>query len=361
MVYLREAKNKKQKIIFLKQVLFSIFYFLFLFRSEAQDPHFTQFYNQPLYVNPAFAGINDGIKVGALYRNLWTKVPSKFNTFNVAAEMQNLNIGGGLGFIAGSDVEGEGFLRTLNFGAIYQYRIIIDPRNFIIQAGIQTSFFTQSIDWNKLVFSDQLDAVQGLVNPTTTSATPPPISSKSFVDFDGGALARFNLKHHHRKSTVATGTLGFAVHHMAQPEQSLLNENARLPYKLSVHGGLVIPYKIPGSNSKNVIAPSFLYEKQDLFQETIFGLNVMKEPFYAGVWYRNRNAPFAKNTDAIIANLGFMTKYDKNSEIRFGYAYDITINNLRGFAPGTNEITISISYGEKHAHGNKKKQECYTF
>lgn len=57
-------------------------------KSTAQDPHFTQFYASPLYMNPAAAGsaTHDGAAAArtiAQYRNQWSGLPGNFNTVNL--------------------------------------------------------------------------------------------------------------------------------------------------------------------------------------------------------------------------------------------------------------------------------------
>lgn len=68
--------------------------------ASAQDADFTQFYNQTVHNNPAQVGINGGLRISSVYRNLWSKIPGKFNTFCAAADIEALNYGGGLGIIA---------------------------------------------------------------------------------------------------------------------------------------------------------------------------------------------------------------------------------------------------------------------
>lgn len=46
----------------------------------AQDPEFTQFYANPLYLNPAFAGSQRCPRVALNYRNQWPALSGTFVT-----------------------------------------------------------------------------------------------------------------------------------------------------------------------------------------------------------------------------------------------------------------------------------------
>jgi len=51
------------------------------FRSQAQDIHFSQFYNSTVLSNPAMVGIfTDDIKGGVIYRSQWNSITTPFVT-----------------------------------------------------------------------------------------------------------------------------------------------------------------------------------------------------------------------------------------------------------------------------------------
>src|ERR1700760_4393629 len=66
--------------------------------SAAQvDPHFSQYYAYPLYLNPAFTGVIDGdYRATAIYKNQWLSVGTPYSTTGLSADMTtltDLNIG----------------------------------------------------------------------------------------------------------------------------------------------------------------------------------------------------------------------------------------------------------------------------
>ena len=40
---------------------------------KAQDPSFSQFYNNPIYYNPGYIGLNAGLRTRFNYRDQWTR------------------------------------------------------------------------------------------------------------------------------------------------------------------------------------------------------------------------------------------------------------------------------------------------
>ena len=61
------------------------------------DPHFTQYYVYPSWLNPALTGIFDGdVRVSGIYRNQWGNISSPFSTPGVSLDFnssKNMNFG----------------------------------------------------------------------------------------------------------------------------------------------------------------------------------------------------------------------------------------------------------------------------
>lgn len=65
----------------------------------AQDPTFTQFYANPIYLNPALAGSTGCPRVSMNYRNEWPQLTGNYITYSLAYDSYVKSISGGLGFI----------------------------------------------------------------------------------------------------------------------------------------------------------------------------------------------------------------------------------------------------------------------
>ena len=85
---------------------------------KAQDPQFTQFYANPLYLNPAFAGVARCPRFILNYRNQWPSIPGNYVTYSASYDQHIDALSGGVGILVTNDVAGQGTLNTLNFSGI---------------------------------------------------------------------------------------------------------------------------------------------------------------------------------------------------------------------------------------------------
>ena len=93
--------------------------------SWSQDPTFTQFYSNPLYLNPALAGATGCPRISLNYRNEWPQLTGNYVTYSAAYDSYVKDIKGGVGVIAMYDQQAEGTISTTMLGGIYSYNLKI--------------------------------------------------------------------------------------------------------------------------------------------------------------------------------------------------------------------------------------------
>ncbi|MCL2327394.1 MAG: PorP/SprF family type IX secretion system membrane protein, partial [Bacteroidetes bacterium] len=222
-----------KKIYKFTPLIISLFFFVNAF---AQDPNFSQFYLKEMYYNPAFIGINPGLRGTVTDRHLWTNVPGEWGTQSIAVDFFDQKFAqGGLGAIITRNSQGENFINTFTGGIGYAKQLRFTP-DFLMQIGALAGYIQKSLDYSSLTFVDEYDPRFGRIYETEFV---PPIDGKYNVgvfDFSAGLVARFNI----RKSPIryiAANTVGIAFHHLSQPDVSWLgnDEAARLPMKVNVH------------------------------------------------------------------------------------------------------------------------------
>lgn len=316
-----------KRSVLILTVLFSLNFSETLF---AQDPEFTQFYANPLYLNPAFAGTARCPRVNLNYRNQWPAISGTYVTYSASYDQHVDVIGGGLGLLVTTDKAGQGTLTTTNVSGIYSYQLNIS-RTFSMKFGFQATYFQKSIDWSKLTFGDMIDARRGFVYNTTEVPGP---SRKSNVDISAGLLG-YSKRYF----------FGFAAHHLTQPDEGLLGPS-KLPMKFTGHAGAVLP--VGDKGNEIYISPNVLYQRQQNFQQLNLGVYVNKGSIVGGLWYRNQ--------DAFIALLGFQQHFFK-----IGYSYDLTVSKLTNATAGSHELSFSLQFECKPKKKKFRTVSCPSF
>ena len=313
----------------IRQKLFFLIcsFFLFLTGIRAQDPVFTQFYAAPLQLNPAFAGNTYAPFITVNYRNQW----SGFNNFKTyityAASFSQFieGMNSGIGLMIQSDDAGDGIYRNSRISAIYSYKLQVSEDLFI-KFGVEGSAVQNRLNWDKLVFPDQIDPTGETLFPTEEVA--PDRFVKNYVDLSTGILAYSHLFYG-----------GITVKHLNTPDESLLginsNINSGLPVRLSLHAGAQLPLDTDRKgNPKAFVSPNIMYVKQGDFGQVNAGAYLGFGSFFAGGWYRHA----LTNGDAVIGLVGF-----QKGVMKIGYSYDITVSGLSSATGGTHEFSFVIN------------------
>jgi type IX secretion system PorP/SprF family membrane protein len=300
---------------------------------QAQDPAFSQFYANQLYLNPALAGSARCPRVILNYRNQWPGIPSTYVTYAASYDQYVNALSGGIGFQAYRDQAGSGIIATNSFSGMYAYQLPLD-RNLSLKVGFQTTFYNKAIDWSRLTFGDMIDARYGFIYPTGEIPIESPVNK---LDFSAGGLL-FTDKFY----------LGFATHHLTQPNESFFKgSESVLPRKYTAHAGALIPLDEQRPEDGG-ISPHIIYQRQGEFNQLNLGLSLNKGPITGGVWYRWN--------DALIFLVGLYM-----DQFRFGYSYDVTVSALGTQTLGSHEISITMLFPCKEPRRKFRQMKCPQF
>jgi type IX secretion system PorP/SprF family membrane protein len=314
-------------------ILLGLFYVSF--HSMAQDPTFTQFYSNPVYLNPALAGSSGCPRVALNYRNQWPQLTGNFITYAAAYDTYAKNLSGGVGIMAMHDQQGQGTIQTSMIAGTYSYYLKVN-RKFRIMFGGQAAYFQKYLDWSKLTFGDQIDPRRGFIYQT--GDVPRGNGSHGFFDVSAGMVG-FTKNFY----------FGVAAHHLNRPDESMILGDSRLPIRITGHMGANIKLGQRGRYSSNTtLMPNVIYQYQNGFQQFNIGAYLKYESFTIGAWYRNR--------DAFIVSLGITTE-----KFRIGYSYDLTVSQLGGVSGGSHEISMGINLKCKKQMKDFRRISCPSF
>ena len=247
------------------------------------------------------------------YRNQWPGIKDAYTTYSTSFDKYSEKLKGGVGVNVFHDRSGGGRLTTTAASAVYAYQYQISKK-VTIKLGGKATYVNKSIDWNRLVFGDMIDAREGIVYGTQQQFGEP----VHYADFSAGALLY---------TDYFFG--GFAVDHLTKPAEGLLNRYATsLPRKYTFHAGANIPLgKMRKMN--RAISPNIMITKQNEFTQVNVGMYLRLRELVVGTWYRNK--------DSFILLAGIET-----SKFKFAYSYDVTTSGILQQSMGSHELSYSI-------------------
>ncbi len=316
------------------------------FESNAQDAQFTQFYANPIFLNPAFTGVTFEHRFVLNYRNQWPGISKTYSTYAASYDYNLAEIKSGIGGYVFHDRSGIAPLVTTNVGFSYAYHTNINKFTEF-RSGIQFSLSSRNIDYTKLTLNDQF-ITQGA---TTTDPLIVSLERTSYIDVNAGALIN---------SIEYWG--GIAVHHLNGPNASLNGSDSKLPMKLSLHGG----YRFIQERKKQQLLKYFSlaanYKHEAKFDQLDIGAYYFHMPINLGIWYRGlplkHYQPGYRNSDALSILLGWEFKeYD----LRVGYSYDLTLSRLISKSAGSHEVSVIYEIAKKNKRTRKVLISCPKF
>lgn len=303
-------KILKKHIIFYSY-LFSLVLIFHFVNGNSQDPIFSQFYNNFLQINPAFAGSQDYNRAYIQYRNQWPAMGDAYVTYCSGYDQYVEKLHGGIGFNIMRDVIANGLMSSLSADFIYSFHFRV-TKSIEAKTALQTSYINRGLNLSSAVYPDIQENI--------------PSGSISTIDFSAGTLITFN------KSLV----IGMAFSHL--PNNFFISDPAlRIPMKITLHAAKEI---IPKSNAFT-INPSIIFQKQGNTAQTNYGLYLDKKPICVGIWIRQNSFLYFS---ALIFSLGYSVE-----AFKIDYSYDFNLfRSLNLFNFGAQEISFIYKFGYKN-------------
>jgi type IX secretion system PorP/SprF family membrane protein len=311
----------------LKIVSFGLFCLLGTTRVNAQiDPHFSQYYANPLWLNPGLTGvINGDYRVSLNAKQQWSSISNSYLTAGASFDMaptKNLSYGA----MVLNQTAGALNYNYLNALASAAYRVRFGQSGLnIVNFGIQAGILNKSFDPSRITTGSQFNAGGGFDGslPTnesfSSSNTLAPDVNAGLMYFDANDDKQVNI------------FLGVAGNHLTRPVDRFLGNDVRIPIRFTAHGGA----RVKISDALD-ITPNGLYMKQGTATEVSLGA-------YAQYFVNpETNLLFGSNyrkDDAAIAYFGMQLK-----NIAFGVSYDFNTSNLSRATGSKGGLELSVSF-----------------
>lgn len=327
----------------LKPIHITLIYIFFHSFVCAQEIHFSQIRNNPVFINPANTGVFNGkARLGASYRSQGRSISVPYITFSgwgdFKMDLDSRNSTAlGLGMLLYSDNAGEGSLRTT---ALYLNGALIKGfnRQNTIRAslGFSIGMINKAVDITKLVFDNQWNGT--IFDPNTTNGESLDQNAVLAPVFGIGGLICWDV------NEKINSQFGISLGHINKPNLTFYESEYRLQHKLTFHGqaGMRI-------GEFMLLNPAVYFALKQFSNELLLGANVEfikdNKKFITGLWYRHERD--------IIPHIGFYV-----NEFLLEMSYDINISKLHIASNYRGGFEISII---KQLNLNKKFPGCNAF
>lgn len=331
---------KKRNIKYL-QVAYFLMACAWINNLNAQDLHFSQFYEAPLLRNPALAGLYEGdVRIQGIYRSQWGSISNPFQTGSMNGEYK-FAIGRGDDFLTVGgqvmyDKAGTVKLQTVHMLPMVNFhKSLSQEKNTYLSLGFMGGIVNRRLDRSRVTTNSQYDGFyyNGALPDGETFS-----SGYSYSDMSVGMSLNSTLGSEDQHTFFA----GVAYHHVTKPLNSFYKNISHLP-KWVLSGGLKL-------NLDEITYVTFNGDLsvQEPFKEAIAGAMISKRmgesegsnyTVHAGTYYRYN--------DALIP----VIKFDVN-KISVGLSYDINISTLAPASRNRGGFELSLTYLASRPHDN---------
>lgn len=285
-----------------------------------QRPVFSQYYFNPLAINPAFAGTQNEFNTSALYRNQWVNLDGAPTTVTLTANSGIKNRPIGLGMVMSMEKIGVHSDFSLYFS--YAYRITFEDG--ALSMGIQAGLTQLKSDFTQLTLNNINDPnLSGIIN-------------KLRPNFGTGVF-------YERKNFYA----GFSVPYLIN-SKFFSGGDVQFSDARSKRYYFLVVAKVFDINKRLQVKPETLIRFQEGAPLGI-DLNlkfILDQRIGLGAFYRSG--------DALITTFEFQL----NDNLRLGYAYEWTLSNLNQYSRGTHEFMVNYRI---RIRGLNRPNYCATY
>jgi type IX secretion system PorP/SprF family membrane protein len=273
-----------------------------------QDPQFSQYMFNPLYINPAYAG-SRGMMNGALeFRKQWVGFDGAPTTMVLAVNTPTKKGKVGLGLEVINDQIGPKSTTGAYLDYAYRFPLGKGKLAFGLGAGV-TSF---KVNWDEVTYKDAGDGYDQL---NTVKITKP--------DFKFGIY--FNNKKFYT---------GFSITHLNREVYTVTQDTLSFSARMVPHAFFTIGRAFQISDNV-IFSPSIMTRGAGTASTADLDLNLnfrFREVLWLGVSLRSEKS--------IVA----MVQYNITDHLKLGYSYDMSTNGLKSYNSGTHEIVLGFDF-----------------
>lgn len=331
--------------------IFSIIIFLSITQCvNAQDIHFSKFYNTPLILNPA----NTGNYIGnwrtiTNYRKQAKDNTNPYTTSTIAFDMPVYYYKqmASIGFIYINDISAENTLHSDKFYLSAAHFLKISKKSYL-HIGFQAGYVFKRYSLDYLSFPDQFDMNTGGFNSSLASQENMKTERLSYLDLNWGLIWSRNTENFNSE-------IGISMFHYNKPNESFNEADNYLPARYILHSYIEKKF-----DNNLFIKPKILYTYHNKVSEMLigsdFGLFFNKNSIkniHIGAYFRDS---FSKNIGSAIISSGLNYK-----DFNIAVSYDFELSNQNQSNYTKTAFELSIIYIRPSTNVKNKTIPCEMF
>lgn len=319
---------------------------------NAQDMHFSQYNETPVYLNPALAGTAYDMRIVANYKSQWKSVATPYKSFGCSGEFAmkhkklNKRSYWTSGFNVYNDISGDGNFNSLHMGLLLG-TVLKSGKNGKFSMALTGAFDQRSISTSKFTWDQQYNGYRYDANlPGET------VPNNRFFYGDFGAGFNYHYAKSERYISAADGhrfDIGLAAYHLNVPFYSFYgNTGENLYMKFVQHANFVIALpqiksniipgyvvSVQGPHVEVITSFMFRYVLQDA---SVHSGTIKPVALSLGAMYRMQDA-FSPQV---------LFEYDKYA---LGVSYDLNLSRLTPFSKTRGGLEICLRYNWNPGYG----------
>ena len=350
---------------------------LFTFQLFAQGAFYTHFYGNEAIFNPALVGQMGALSIGLKAKQQWHDQSAEgYRTVQAVYEESMPCSFFDYGFAVSQDQEGEGHLRTRQFGGMLAAPIRFSPpqaKNIVqLRLGIGVFWGQQSVDYSRLLFIDQLHQKYGLSGPDgqpipTAFVAPNDGLSNWYFQPSGGASLRIVMNPRNpRNSNI---NMGIAMHNLVPWTGANGRGHSWSVLGLGTPTVPRLTYFLSWEKIAGRLGRDYLAIQPQVFMQTQRGLAYLEmggdvsfsRQFTLGAYYHT-SRPYegqpSTNWGSVQVETGFFA--NKKSRVDLGFGYSFNVSGLRNFVDDIYELTLRFSFASGPACSIAGQPPSYT-
>ncbi len=274
-----------------------------------QDPLYGLYLNNPLLINPAYAGLHNQATANLTHRSQWAAIEGapKTSAFNIHSSLYANRIGAGLILVH----DKAGVTSTMEISAAYAYKI--EMHEGTLSLGLQASLFNVRNEYNDLTIKDELDGF--------------------FIDDANITKPNFGTGIYYASEKLL---LGFSIPRLMKIKSNQADNLAAQVYNQHFY---LMGSGILSLGSKAILRPSLYlrYTKDVPLNYDIRTDFIFDKAFMAGLFTRG------------FSQLGFSVGVFPKQKYRIVYQYELPVGALEERL-NAHEITLGINFSLLKEH-----------